>query len=288
MTAIMSMTAYSRQTEKKYWGEITWELRSVNHRFLDLSLRLPEELNELEMNVRALVRQHVSRGKIMASLFYVPGEQEPFQSEINPAILKQLVSAATQLKQHFDLNTDFTQLLKWPGLLNIIPLHQDELLSTAKALLEKTLIDLVATRQREGEQLQHFIDLKLEKINTEIKKIESKLPQAETAHKERLQSRLTELTTTVDHQRLHQEILFYLQKIDIAEEIQRLTTHVIEMKRVLKVGGAIGRRLDFLMQEMQREANTLGNKINDLTIQQANVELKVLIEQIREQVQNIE
>lgn len=286
---IRSMTAYSRQAEKAAWGEIIWELRSVNHRFLDLSLRLPEEFNELEMPVRSLVRQNLGRGKIMASLFYIPGDTAPFQLEINATILNQIVTVKDKLNEHFPISVDLVNILKWPGFLsNVATLQREQLMIATQNLLKTTLLDLIASREREGEELLIFIGHKLKKIDEQIEKIIQRLPHAETAHKDRLQSRLAELSVEVDSYRLQQEILFYLQKIDISEEVQRLRTHVNEMKRVLTTHEVVGRRLDFLVQEMQREANTLGNKINDILIQQASVELKVLIEQIREQVQNIE
>lgn len=286
--AIYSMTAYARQAVQTAFGELVWELKSVNNRFLDISLRLPEELNEIENFIKEKLKMNIGRGKVFANLTYMPGRNSPFQLDVNEGQLRQLQLAAAKIESFLSFQTDLVQLLKWPGVLSIKKQDMEDLTQSIYSLLDQSISDFLATRQREGLHLQGFIEDKLSKIQEELTKIESELPRVEMALRDKLTKKIQDLLLEVESQRFEQELLFYLQKIDVAEEVQRLKAHIFETVRVLKLGGVVGRRLDFLVQEMHREANTLGNKVNDIKAQQSSLEIKVLIEQIREQVQNIE
>ena len=287
---IRSMTAFSRKEFKASWGTLSWELRSVNHRYLEISPRLPDTLRDLENPVRENLRQTLSRGKVECTLKFKSEEGVATQLEINEAFVQQLINAAHQISNITgDAGTlSTTTLLNWPGVVRTPETDQSEVQQAALALLKDTLNDFVTHREREGCALKDIIQDRLDRIDEQVDIVRQHLPDILKAQKEKLQQRLEEICANPDQDRLEQELVYIAQKADVDEEMDRLNAHVTEVKRTLNKGGAVGRRLDFLMQELNREANTLGSKsINTITTQAA-VELKVLIEQMREQIQNIE
>ena len=287
---IRSMTAFSRKELNAPWGTLSWELRSVNHRYLEVHPRLPDTLRDLENPVRESLRSTLSRGKVECTLKLKAENLAPTRLEINETYVKQLLEAANRLT-HMTGDTSglsVTDLLGWPGVVITPEADQSEIQQAALGLLQEALQDFVANREREGQMLNDIIIDRLDKIDAQVTVVRQHLPEILQAQKEKLLARLEEISANVDQERLEQEIVYLAQKSDVDEELDRLETHVKEVRRALKQGGAVGRRLDFLMQELNREANTLGSKsINTLTTQAA-VELKVLIEQMREQIQNIE
>ena len=287
---VASMTAFSRQSSQGNWGEFTWELRSVNHRYLEISIRLPESLRSLEPMVREALSKKLHRGKVDASLRYaLTAEVSPPSLNLNESVVKQLADAGATVRKHFpDAQTDLLALLAWPGVLEPSTIAQETLSQAALRLLVSTLEDLVAMRQREGLQIKTFIQQRLSAILAAIAQVEASLPQLLAAEKERIALKIAELNLESSGQRLEQEMALLLQKTDIAEEIQRLNSHCQAMTAALSQAGAVGRRLDFLSQELHREANTLSSKALAVSLTHASVEMRVFIEQIREQVQNIE
>ncbi len=288
---IRSMTSFSRQASQHDWGSLVWEIRSVNHRYLEPSFKLPESMRRLENDLREKLRKTLSRGKVECSLrvqFQAGGESN--QLTVNTDLLTQLIQAGesvqNQLKEPSALNP--LQLLQWPGIMSEPETDSDLICEQALALFQGTLEQLVESREREGAALKQFIEQRLDSIGDITVAVKHQLPQILQAQRKKLQERLEELKAELNEDRLEQEMVILAQKADVDEELDRLDAHLVEVRRVLNKGGACGRRLDFLMQELNREANTLSSKsiVTDTT--QAAVELKVLIEQMREQIQNIE
>ena len=284
-----SMTAFAHQRGEYPWGSVTWELRSVNHRYLELSFKLPESWRQLEPSLRDALRSKLQRGKVECAL-RVQQQNQQQSLQLNDALANQILDAANSLKAHIAHTAPFNilELLRWPGVLEPQTLDNDTL---SKQLLEgfhTALDEHIATRQREGDALAQLIEQRLASISNIVTDLRSKIPSIVTAQRDKLQQRLAELQVELDPNRLETEIALIAQKADVDEELDRLDTHVKEVRRVLKKGGAIGRRLDFFMQELNREANTLSSKAVVAESTQAAVELKVLIEQMREQIQNIE
>ncbi|WP_415882841.1 YicC/YloC family endoribonuclease [Neptuniibacter sp. QD34_54] len=284
-----SMTAFARQEAEHEWGSLSWEIRSVNHRYLEPHLRLPENLKELEGFLREQLRKNLSRGKVECTLRFNP-EAKVQQLVVNPAYAQEVVQAAEQiqgmLKEHQAL--DPLELLRWPGVLQDTKLDMDLVKKSAKDLFGTALKDLIEGRGREGVELATLINQRLNAISEIVKEVREKMPQILQNQRDNLHQRLAELKVELDEGRVEQEIALLAQKADVDEEMDRLDTHVQEVRRVLKQKGPIGRRLDFLMQELNREANTLSSKSIVASTTQCAVELKVLIEQMREQIQNIE
>lgn len=287
---ISSMTAFSRKEHTAPWGTLSWELRSVNHRYLEVSPRLPDTLRDLENPVREALRKALSRGKVECTLKLKAENIAPTRLEINEEFVRQLLDAGQRLAalSGDSHNLSVASLLNWPGVVQTPEADQSEIQQAALSLLNTALQDFIAHRQREGEELQKIINDRLDGIEQQVAVVKQHLPDILKAQKEKLLARLEELKINVDQDRLEQELVYLAQKADVDEELDRLVTHVTEVRRTLKQGGAVGRRLDFLMQELNREANTLGSKSINTVTTQAAVELKVLIEQMREQIQNIE
>ncbi len=285
-----SMTAFSRKEHKATWGTLSWELRSVNHRYLEISPRLPDTLRDLENPAREKLRKALNRGKVECTLKIKAEDSAPASLEINDNFVKQLLEAAHKISSLTGDNSPISTatLLHWPGVVQTPETDQSEIQKAAMALLDETLKDFIAHREREGKELQAMIEDRLTKIEQQVLVVREHLPAILAAQKEKLLARLEEICSNVDQERLEQEIVYLAQKTDVEEELDRLETHVKEVSRNMKQGGAIGRKLDFLMQELNREANTLGSKSINTVTTQAAVELKVLIEQMREQIQNIE
>lgn len=286
---VHSMTAFARIERAGTNGTLSWELRSVNHRYLEPNLRLPESFRDLEGAVREALRQGLSRGKVECTLRYVEDTAgKPLQVDRERAA--QLVAAAegvaALIRQPAPI--DPLAVLSWPGVLVGDAADPQALNAEALAAFDQALGELKAGRAREGAELARIIDERLEAMQEEVANLRELVPQMLGLQRQKVLDRFAELKLEADAQRLEQEMVLLAQKSDVAEELDRLSTHVAEVRRVLKAGGAAGRRLDFLMQELNREANTLGSKAFDPRSTQAAVNLKVLIEQMREQVQNIE
>lgn len=292
MTA--SMTAFARHETHQAWGSLSWEIRSVNQRYLEPSFRLPESLRDLEPLLRNQLRQSLSRGKLDILLKYYPS-QNTGKLEINTDLLDQLIAAADQVYSRTPaaaLNP--LELLNWQGVIQNAPADasleatQQVVKQAALALFERTLADLKAHRLREGAELSRLIEERLNQMNQHLATANNYLPEALDAWRNNLLERANKLLIEADPARLEQELLLLAQKQDITEELDRLATHIKEVRLALTTQQPLGRRLDFLMQEMNREANTLGSKAISIAMTQVAVELKVLIEQMREQIQNIE
>jgi uncharacterized protein (TIGR00255 family) len=291
---IRSMTAFASAESATPWGALAFELRSVNHRYLELNPRLPEELRAIEPLLRERAAAKLTRGKVDVNLRFRPIDAGAGEIQVDQGVLDKLERAAELVAMRFpEMSVDLTELLAWPGVLKREEVDQEGLRQAALDLLERALDDMLATRQREGERLGVFLRERLDTVARIVAEVRGWLPDIRAALRARLESRLAEIRQPADGGRvepgrLEQELVLQLSRIDVDEELDRLTAHVAEARRVLALPDAVGRRLDFLMQEFNREANTLGSKSVDQRTTQAAVELKVLIEQMREQVQNIE
>lgn len=288
---IHSMTAFAREQSQGNEGNFVCEVRSINHRYLEIGLHVPEMLRVLEMPIRECIRQFVKRGKIECTIRYQPNiKAAGSQFSMNAPLAKELCDAAMAiaflLKNPAQPNP--TDILRFPGILE--PKETDIAVLQPKVLLilKKTLKDLVAARRREGEELKQLFLDRMDLMQKELKKVRERLPHVMLDAHTRLMKRFTDAKIELDPLRLEQEMVIYAQKIDITEELDRTETHILEIRRILKQDSLAGRRLDFLLQELNREANTLGSKSVDPVITHAAVEMKVLIEQVREQVQNVE
>lgn len=285
-----SMTAFARQAEEQEWGSLVWELRSVNHRYLDVFVKIPEELRSIEMQVREQVAAVIKRGKVECVLRYKPGMAQVGEIVVNEPMVKAVVKATQvvnkQLHQPSEMN--LMEVLRWPGVV-LEPEHDlKPVMQTALQLLDKTLTELVQTREREGRRLEDMVLQRRKDMEQIVNTEKARRPQVVQQHREKILNRLNELKADPDMDRFEQELVYLTQKMDVDEEIDRLGSHFKELDDIFKRDEPVGRRLDFIMQELNREANTLGSKSVDIKTTQASVELKVLIEQMREQIQNIE
>jgi len=287
---ISSMTAFARQEISHDWGALTLELRSVNHRYLDLGLRLPDELRVLEGRIREQIQGRLARGKVDIQVRYQPEQHAAEKLQLDTTLLEQLAEASDQVRNYFwDCRpVSALEVLRWPGVLQLPQVDTEVLHTTTMALLEAALDDLQQGRRREGEKLKGMLEQRCQAILGIVEQMRALIPEIKQNWREKIQARLAEAPGDLDPGRLEQEIVLMAQKIDVDEELDRLTAHVAEVRRGLDSEKPIGRRLDFLMQELNREANTLGSKSVDARTGTASVDLKVLIEQMREQVQNIE
>ena len=287
---IRSMTAFAAGERATPWGVLSAELRAVNHRFLELGLRLPDELRGAESALREQVAARVSRGKLdlVLRLRAAPAGGEGLQ--VDAALVARLGALAEHLQQAFpQLQVSFTDLLQFPGVLQSSAVDGEGLQREALALLETVLDDFTAAREREGGKLATVIAERADAIARIAAEVRALVPLIRAGQRQKLETRLADLAQPADPGRLEQELVLWLQKLDVDEELDRLDSHLVELRRILKDGKApVGRRLDFLLQEFNREANTLGSKSVDARTSNAAVELKVLIDQIREQIQNIE
>lgn len=285
---IRSMTAFASGERATPWGTLGCELRSVNHRFLELGVRLPDELRALEPALRERVAGRVVRGKIDLTLRLRSPEGEG-ALQLNAARLRELSELALDLDSRFPrLRTELTELLQFPGVLQSQATDPAELQAQALSLLDEVLDEFVRAREREGGKLAAVITERVDGIAALASEVRAMMPQIRAGQRTKLEARLADLAQPLDNGRLEQELVMWLQKLDVDEELDRLDSHVAEARRVLKLKEAVGRRLDFLLQEFNREANTLGSKSVDARSSAAAVELKVLIDQVREQIQNIE
>lgn len=287
---VYSMTAFARCEHATDQGTLVWELRSVNHRYLEASLRLPEAFRDLEGPLRERVRKQLARGKVECTLRFHPAAEQADSISLNQPLLDELINASRQISQQLDNPAAINpmELLAWPGVLNSRESDQAGLLKTAGSIFDQALEELKIQRGREGSELAKLLEERLVAITQCVATLRELMPELLSAHRQKLIDRFKEAQLELDNTRIEQELVLLAQKIDVAEELDRLDTHVTETRRVLNDRQAMGRRLDFLMQEFNREANTLGSKAIDSRSTQAAVDLKVYIEQMREQVQNIE
>jgi len=285
---IRSMTAFASGERSTEWGTLGCELRAVNHRFLELGLRLPEELRVLEPALRERVAARISRGKVDLGLRLRQADGgEALQ--LNDALLARLSALALDVDARFPgVRTQFTELLQFPGVLQGRDVDPAALQAEALRLLDEVLDQFVAAREREGSNLAQAILERVDGIARHAADVRTLMPVIRAGQRSKLELRLADLAQPADQGRLEQELVLWLQKLDVDEELDRLDSHIVEIRRVLAQKDPVGRRLDFLLQEFNREANTLGSKSVDKRTSQVAVELKVLIDQIREQVQNIE
>lgn len=287
---IRSMTAFGG-SEIEIDGYIYgWEIRSVNHRYLDINLRIPENLRVLETNFRSLLSKRLKRGKIDCSLNYQRQAENQARIRIDQPRLESLIQVMREIESEMPDTTPCSSLemMKWPGILVEQKLDLEALESPIMELLQAAISGIIECREREGTQLEIILTDRCQSLREQVRLVRLRLPEIAGKLNSRLKSKLEVLSAEVDPVRFEQEIVMLLQKMDVDEEMDRLATHIVEVERVLKNEDIAGRRLDFLLQEMNREANTLGSKSMDNETTQACVEMKVLIEQMREQVQNIE
>jgi uncharacterized protein (TIGR00255 family) len=287
---ISSMTAFARRELRGDFGLVMCEIRSVNHRYLEPTFRLSDLVRELEMPLREKLRQQLSRGKIDVWLKHETIDNDIAEIRINHALATRLVAAASEIdkmtRHAAPLNA--ADILRIPGVVCPAQPNQQMVTQVALTLFNDTLMDFIAMRQREGAAINTMISQRLNAIAIECEKVRIRMPIIMAHYRQRLLSRLQEVKAELNPERVEQEVVLFAHKIDVAEELDRLNAHIVEIQRVLSQENAVGRKLDFLMQELNREANTLGSKSVSADSSLSSVELKVLIEQMREQIQNIE
>lgn len=286
---IRSMTAFARQDAQGDWGALTCEIRTVNHRYLEPSFRLPDALRELENRFREQLRTQLRRGKVDMALRLQSTGTGP-HLEIDESVAHEVNEAANHVNKMLDNPAHLSALdiLRWPGVLVSAEQDYSGAKAAADQLFAETLAELVSVREREGERLRPLFEERLTTMGTLVSDVRALMPTLLSAQQETLRNRFERAKVELDPDRLAQEMVLLAQKSDVAEELDRLDAHIQEVNQVLESDDAIGRKLDFLMQELNREANTLSSKSIDARVTRAAVDLKVLIEQIREQVQNVE
>ncbi|MBI0276244.1 YicC family protein [Hafnia alvei] len=286
---IRSMTAYARREIKGNWGSAAWELRSVNQRYLETYIRLPEQFRSLEPVVRERLRTRLTRGKIECNLRFELDPSAQSSMILNEKLAKQLVEAASWVKMQSDEGEiNPLEVLRWPGVMSAAEQDLDVISTELMAALESAIDDFIDAREREGNALKAMIEQRLEGVSAEVAKVRQQMPEILQWQRERLVSKLEDAQVQLENNRLEQELVLMAQRVDVAEELDRLEAHVKETYVILKKKEAVGRRLDFMMQEFNRESNTLASKSINADVTASAIELKVLIEQMREQIQNIE
>jgi len=284
------MTAFANSEAQIDGLSINCELRSVNHRYCDISVKLPESLRFLEVDLRKIISTQIKRGKIECSLNYKKHQQNTQLFKINTHAVDDLLKSTTKIEALMAISNSFSALdvLVFPGIQQELDINQDSLKSGVNELVQSAIIKILDAREREGTQLKKLLEQRCQKISYYVLLAEQRIPKVLDLIRNKMIERIKELVTEPNFDRFEQEMVFMMQKLDVSEELERLEAHTIEVNRVLQQQDPVGRRLDFLMQEMNREANTLGSKSADKEITQVSIELKVLIEQMREQIQNIE
>lgn len=287
---IHSMTGFASSETETEQGVLLWELRSVNHRYLELHFKLPDGFRALEPTLRDTISARLRRGKVDASLQFRPSSAAAAQLRLNDELATQVIGQAEQLLEKIASPAPFSALdvLRWPGVVAEDAIDMRSLYEPATLSLDNALEDLVANRSREGERIQDALEERLVQIGSLARDVAEHMPTVLDNIRNRVRERALSLEIKVDEERLEQELVLLAQKMDVAEELDRLHAHVAEARAAFTMEDAVGRRLDFLMQEFNREANTLGSKSADPETTKAAVDLKVLIEQLREQVQNVE
>lgn len=285
-----SMTAFSRQQLEQKWGSLTWEIRSVNHRYLETGVRLPESFRALENAVREAVRKKLIRGKVDCQLRFRSEASVSSDIHLNSKLIHKLVQANKEIGNITGAFSSLSniEVLRWPGVIEEQDFDKAGIATQALELFSTALDDLVASREREGSELQGFITQRIDAVRKIVASVRREMPAILAKQKQTILDRLQDLQIELEPTRLEQEVSLLVQKADVDEELDRLNSHLNEVERVLNTSGQKGRRLDFLMQELNREANTLSSKSIVVETTLSAVELKVLIEQMREQIQNIE
>ena len=287
---IQSMTGYAASAREFPFGVLSIELRSVNHRYLDLQFRLPDDLRAIEPALRELLNEHIARGKVECRVAFnaVPGAHKSLK--LNEDLLQQLEALGHRVRATVAAAAPLSaaDILRWPGVLATEPLPLEALQAACRDLLVRVLQEFNAARAREGERLAGMLRERAGSMERILGEVIPRIPQVIAAYQDKLAARLKEAIGGGEEERIRQEVALFATKIDVDEELSRLASHVAELKRVLGAGGAVGKKLDFLMQELNREANTLASKSVDLAVTRSALELKIVIEQMREQIQNIE
>ena len=287
---IFSMTGYAVAAVELPFGALNLELRSVNHRYLDIQFRIPDELRPLESALRERATARIGRGKVEVRIAISKSAASQSNLQLDDRLLLQLMQLEERVKSTLPAASPLSvaDVLRWPGMLGNDNLVPEELQEVCGRLLERALDELTASRSREGEKLKQLLLERITSMESLVARLLPRMPQLVMGYREKLAARLKEAMVSLDDERLKQELVLFASKIDVDEELSRLSAHFGEIRRILDKGGAAGKRLDFLMQELNREANTLGSKSVDMEFTQTSMELKVLIEQMREQIQNIE
>jgi uncharacterized protein (TIGR00255 family) len=287
---IFSMTGFSAAVLELETGSLSVEMRSVNHRYLDIQLRVPDEYRILEQNIRELITASVSRGKVECRANFTARTSKIASSHINMSMLQQLARWNTEIRNIMPTTNELSvsDILHWKGIFENETPATDKTNESFLQLIQQAVLEFNASRAREGDKLKGYLLQHVEQINSIRAEVAPRIPAAIKAFETKLRIRLLEAIGVQDDERLNQEISLFANKIDVDEELSRLHTHLTEINRVLEKGGNVGKRLDFLLQELHREANTLGAKSVDAAVSRASIEIKVLIEQMREQIQNLE
>ncbi|MFZ9304384.1 MAG: YicC/YloC family endoribonuclease [Steroidobacteraceae bacterium] len=292
---ISSMTGFARRQAGGDFGELTCELRSVNHRYLEPGFRLPEELRSLESELRQMLARELRRGKLDCTVHLRGSHQAERELRLDKAALEKLLERTGEIAERvpggglaIGVRLDPLDVLRWPGVLKDDAPDSESLQGACRTLFLATVHDLSAARQREGQRLRELVEQRCTGLAALVGGLRTRMPELRERLRNRLHERLAELGTTVDAARFEQEVVLLLQRADVDEELDRLEGHIAEIRRVIDADEAAGRRLDFLMQELNREANTLSSKSQEIELTRIAVDMKVLIEQMREQVQNIE
>ncbi len=287
---IQSMTAFARVQKQIDAGNLCWEIRSVNHRYLDVSFRLPEPFRFIETQLRTVLRDKVSRGKLECQLKYQDTSSDNQSMLINTGMVNVLVDLSHQLSTSHHLANDLSvsHILSWPGVVQVSTPDVDVIAQNAQSLFAEAIEQLLQVRATEGTALKAHVDGRLQELANEVLRSRATVATQAEQIKDKLLTRLHAVQIEVSEPRVEQEIALIIARLDVSEELDRLQTHINEVSRTLNCDKIAGRRLDFLMQELNREANTLGSKSDSVELTQSSVEMKVLIEQMREQIQNIE
>lgn len=287
---LQSMTAFASTIVQEDNLNLCWEIRTLNQRFLDISIRLPTTLRNLETEIRQHISHHVKRGKIECTLTVQKSLQAQQDIQLDFELINQIIDATQKIASlHPSINpANAFDVISWPGVQQQQEISTETVKPSILETLETTLLQLTAMRQREGEQLNQLLKNKSSMVTQQTVVARQRIPYVVQETRQRIIERISALRLEPDNDRLEQELVYLTQKMDITEELDRLDTHITEVQKTLQQSRPVGRRLDFLMQELNREANTIGSKSTDIIISQVSVELKVLIEQMREQVQNIE
>ena len=287
---IASMTGFARREISGNWGALVCELRSVNHRFLESGFRLPDELRAAEGELRQRLAREIKRGKVDCSISYRRAQGAETALEVDTAALERLLTSVRDISRSLPGNptVNVLDVLRWPGVLRDETDSGDELLKATHVLFGNTVEELIGARAREGQRLRELLEQRCNGLEALVVHVRARLPEVQSRVRTRLDDRLAELKANVDQERLEQELAMLLQRLDVDEELDRLAGHIVEIRRVIDGSEPAGRRLDFLMQELNREANTLSSKSQDLETTRSAVDMKVIIEQMREQVQNVE
>jgi len=287
---IRSMTGFARRERQDPWGTLVCELRTVNHRYLEISLRLPDELKALDNDIRQTITAALRRGKIDANLYLKSTGGSQQSLELNTQLLDELVARVGEVRSRVPSASEVSplDLLRWPGVIRESSADNKPVMVAALGLLKEALAELNDTRHREGQRIRELLLTRCQSMRTQVQNVRERLPEISQRLRDRIVERISQLGVTPDSERLEQELVLYAHKMDVDEEMDRLNGHLEEVMSVLDSSEPAGRRLDFLMQELNREANTLSSKSQDVETTRAAVDMKVMIEQMREQIQNVE